>query len=121
MEEKNNTEVLLKSIISGIQEKKGNNIVSLNLAKLQSSLCDYFVICDAESTTQVDAIANSIEEKVFENLHQKAWKKNGYENAQWILIDYYDVVVHIFQKEYREYYKLQELWADAPIKHYDFE
>ena len=107
------TEKLVETVVLGMQEKKANNIIVLNLRKTDNSICDYFVICDAQSTTQVDAIADSIEELVQRNIGEKALHKEGFENAQWILLDFMDVVVHIFQTESREFYNLEEFWEDA--------
>ncbi len=106
---------LVTSIVSSIQEKKGDNIVTLDLTELDSKVCDYFVICNADSNTQVRAIADFIEENVREELGEKIWKKEGHDNSQWILLDYTNVVVHIFQTEYRDFYKLEKLWGDAKI------
>jgi len=110
------TDILVDVVIKGIQEKKGEEIVSLSLKKLENVICNYFIICHADSTTQVKAIAESIQKFVEENLQERVWKKEGFENAQWIILDYADVVVHVFQKPYRDYYRLEELWADADFK-----
>lgn len=114
---KEETQELLASIIRGIQNKRGNEIVSLNLEELQNSLCNYFVICDAESGRQVEAIAESVLDTVEQETRQKVWRKSGFENAQWVLLDYFDIVVHIFRREYRQHYKIEELWADARTQH----
>jgi ribosome-associated protein len=111
----NNTKPLVEAIIDGVRKIKGINIVNLNLSKLTDPVCESFIICHGESNTQVYAIANSVEKTVKETIGEKAWHKEGLENAQWILIDYANVVVHIFQKEYRDYYKLEDLWADAEV------
>ncbi|MBA7663098.1 Ribosomal silencing factor RsfS [subsurface metagenome] len=110
-----NNNLLLQNIIEGIKEKKGLEIIDLDLTKVQNSICDHFIICHANSNTQVSAIADSIEKKVKENLNQRVDHREGIENAMWILLDYTDVVVHVFQKEYRDYYCLEELWGDAHI------
>ena len=104
--------------INGIQEKKGNEIVRLDLRNIHSSVSDYFVICHAESTTQVRSIANSVEEEVFKALNQYPWRKEGYEHGEWILLDYIDVVVHIFKTDKREFYGIEDLWGDAEFKFY---
>lgn len=109
---------LLNLIIESIKEKKGREIVSINLAITSSSVCDYFVICHAASTTQVKAIADSVERKVKESYNITPGHIEGYQNAQWVLIDYASIVVHIFQTEYRTYYALEDLWADGEIKRY---
>ena len=108
------TEVLKDEIVKGIQEKKGLNITCLNLAKINSTVCDYFVVCHGTSNTHVNAIAESVEEQVNKQIGLKPSRKEGLVNAEWILLDYLDVVVHVFQQQVREYYKLEDLWADAP-------
>ena len=113
------TESLLETIVKGIQNKKGNDIVAVDLTVLENSFCQFFVICHGNSNIQVSAIAESIEERVREDLREKVWHREGLENAQWVLLDYGDVVVHIFQKEFRDFYNLEELWADANITHID--
>src|ERR1700710_1967855 len=104
--------------IFGIQEKKGNEIVRLDLRNIHSSVTDYFVICHADSSTQVKAIANSIEDEIFKALQQEPWRKEGLEYGEWILLDYVNVVVHIFRTDKREFYGVEELWGDAEIKSY---
>jgi len=104
--------------IHGIQEKKGNEIVRLDLRNLNSSVTDYFVVCHADSTTQVKAIANSIEDEIFKATQQEPWRKEGLEYGEWILLDYVDVVVHVFRTDKREFYGVEELWGDAEIKYY---
>jgi ribosome-associated protein len=113
---KDNTEKLVKTIIEGILEKQGKDVVKINLTKLDNMICKYFVICHADSTVQVNAIANAVEEFTKQNMKEKVWKKEGFENAQWILLDYSSIVVHIFQTEYRGFYNLEGLWGDAEIK-----
>lgn len=104
---------LLGCIINGIREKKGKEIITINLQDVENSICDHFVICEGDSSTQVNAIANSVEKEVREHLHKKTSNKEGFENAQWMILDYFDVIVHIFQPEARQHYRLEELWADA--------
>jgi ribosome-associated protein len=104
--------------IHGIQEKKGNEIVRLDLRNLNSSVTDYFVVCHADSTTQVKAIANSIEDEIFKATQQEPWRKEGLEYGEWILLDYVDVVIHVFRTDKREFYGVEELWGDAEIKYY---
>ena len=104
--------------IFGIQEKKGNDIVRLDLRNIFSSVSDYFVICHADSSTQVKAIANSIEEEIFKATQQEPWRKEGLEYGEWILLDYVDVVVHVFRTDKREFYGMEDLWGDAEIKMY---
>jgi len=104
--------------VHGIQEKKGNDIIRLDLRNINSSVADYFVICHADSATQVKAIANSVEEEVYKVLKQDPIRKEGLEHGEWILLDYFDVVVHIFRTDKREYYGVEDLWGDAEIKFY---
>ena len=104
--------------IHGMQEKKGNELVRLDLRNIKSSVADYFVICHADSATQVKAIANSVEEEVYKALQQDPWRKEGLVHGEWILLDYIDVVVHIFRTDKREFYGVEDLWGDAEIKSY---
>lgn len=111
--------ILTRAIVEGILEKKGQNIKVLDLRKIENSVCDYFIICEGNSNTQVDAIADSVEGMVKKNLNQRPYRSEGWENALWILIDYVNVVVHVFEKETRYFYNLESLWADAteiPVK-----
>ena len=114
-------EKLVETIVSAIEDKKGKDIVSLDLSGFDGAICSHFVVCNADSTTQVAAIAAAIEEKVSEQLGQSVWRIEGQQNAFWIAMDYVDVVVHIFQTELRSFYKLEELWADAPLTRYEYE
>ncbi|HJP63230.1 MAG TPA: ribosome silencing factor [Mucilaginibacter sp.] len=104
--------------IYGIQEKKGNDIVRLDLRNIFSSVSDYFVVCHAESATQVKAIASSVEEEIFKATQEEPWRKEGLEYGEWILLDYVDVVIHIFRTDKREFYGVEDLWGDAEIKYY---
>lgn len=106
---------LLDTIIQGIFEKKGKEVINIDLTRLNYSICDNFVICHGDSKTQVNAIADSVEEKVKKDLSVKAGHVEGKENAQWVIIDFIYIIVHIFQKEYRDYYKLEDLWSDGKI------
>ena len=112
-----NPDILINNIVSsaikGIEDTKGEEIITLKFTAEQTSLCDYFIICQANTDRQVKAIADSIEKTVREDLKKKPATIEGYNNAQWVLLDYYDVIVHVFQKEYREFYSLEKLWADA--------
>lgn len=112
---------LIDNIVGAIQDKKGHNIVSLDLTELEGTICDAFVICNADSTTQVDAIADGIVEELEEKLGDKPRRVEGKTNAAWIAIDYVDVMVHIFLTPLREYYRLEQLWADAPATRYESE
>jgi len=104
---------LIDLIVKGIQNKKGEDIVLLNLKEIGNAVADYFVICTGNSDTQIDAIASNIEKEVYLTAQQDPWKKEGYKNKDWILIDYVDVVVHIFKRDIREFYALEDLWGDA--------
>jgi ribosome-associated protein len=110
------SDFLTEIIIKGIQDKKGKDIVSIDLKSLQFAITDYFVVCHGTSNTQVQAIAESVEEEVRKAIGLKPWHKEGIMNAEWILLDYVDVVVHIFQENTRNFYQIENLWADAPIK-----
>lgn len=112
---------LKETIAEAIADKKGKNIVSLDLTGFDGAICNHFVVCNADSTTQVAAIADGIEEKVLERLGEKAWRIEGQQTGLWVAMDYVDVVVHIFLTELREFYKLEELWADAPMTRYEYE
>ena len=104
---------LISTIVDGIEEVKGEEINILDLRKIETRVCDYFVICEGSSNTQVNAIVNSINKKVRKSLKDKAWGIEGMENSEWVLMDYIDVVVHIFQKQKREFYDIEGLWGDA--------
>jgi len=110
------TEHLIDAIVEGIQRKKGIDIVKIDLTKINHSECKYFIICHGNSSTQVDSIAHSVEETVIELQNEKAWHIDGYRNSIWILLDYADIMVHVFQKEARQFYDLENLWADASIE-----
>ena len=107
---------IVEAAISGIKEKKGEDITTLHFTTEQNSFCEYFIICTADSNIQAKAIASSIEDTIREKVDIKPASREGLENAQWVLVNYLDVVVHIFQKEYREFYNLEGLWADAKIE-----
>ncbi|MDR6783539.1 Ribosomal silencing factor RsfS [compost metagenome] len=104
--------------VHGIQEKKGNDIVRLDLRELNSSVSDYFIICNADSATQVKAIADSVEEEIYKKTQTNPWRKEGLEHADWIILDYFDIVVHIFKTEKREFYGIEDLWGDAQSTSY---
>lgn len=106
-------DMLADIVVHGMQERKGIDIVKLNLQKLPNTITDYFIICHGTSRAQVEAIAESVQSEVKKAIGINAWHKEGYDNAEWILIDYFDVVVHIFIEEARNFYKLEKLWADA--------
>lgn len=103
-------------IVNSMADKKAKNIVCLNMEKVTNSICDFFVICEGASSVQVDAIARTVEEGVYNLTGEHAYHREGYENAEWILQDYIDVVVHIFQPQVRLFYNLEELWGDAELE-----
>lgn len=104
---------LISLVIKGMEDIKGENINLLDLRNIDNTVCDYFVICDGNSNTQVNAIVNSIKRVVSKGIQEKPYKIEGIENSKWVLIDYVNVVVHIFQKQTREYYDIEDLWGDA--------
>lgn len=108
-----NIESTVATIVSAMDSVKGKEIVTLDLRETGTAVTDYFVICHANSKTQVDAIADKVIDQVWENEHLKPYHVEGRDNTEWILIDFVDVVVHIFLQSARSYYKLEELWADA--------
>jgi ribosome-associated protein len=110
------TEQLIDAIVEGIQRKKGIDIVKIDLTKINHTECKYFIICHGNSNTQVDAISHSVEDTVIELLNEKAWHTDGYQNSIWVLLDYADIMVHIFQRDARQFYDLENLWADAHIE-----
>ncbi|NOQ26030.1 MAG: ribosome silencing factor [Bacteroidales bacterium] len=116
---KTNTKEIVAAAIEGILKIKGKDLVSLDLTEIENSVCKYFVICHGDSNVQVSALADSVLKNVREETGEKVWHKEGLDNATWVLLDYSDVVIHIFQKEYRDFYKLEELWADAKITAHD--
>jgi ribosome-associated protein len=105
---------IFKTIIHAIQEKKGENIVSLDLRKIPEAVSDFFVICEASSSTQVKAISDSIQAEVGNNCSELPYKHEGTQALQWVLIDYVNVVVHVMVPESRRFYKLEDMWSDAP-------
>lgn len=102
-------------VVRGMQDKKASDIVVLNLKHLKNAVADYFVICSASSDTQLDAIARSVEEEVEKSTGQMPWQSEGRQNREWVLLDYVDVVVHVFLRDRRSFYALEELWGDAEI------
>ncbi len=109
------TDLLITEIIRGIEDVKGENTTILDLREIDNTVCDYFIICDGNSNTQVSAISGSIQKNVGKKIKEKPWHVEGENNAEWILIDYVNVVVHVFQKQTREFYNLEGLWGDAKI------
>ncbi len=117
--QKNESEQLALTIVKAIQEKKGDNIKLMDLRNLDAAVTDFFVICSAQSDTQVDAIFRSIDEVVKKELGMDPYQVEGTDYSNWILLDYVDVVAHVFRDEIRDFYKLEDLWADAKTQ--DFE
>ena len=107
------TDQLITTILEGIEDVKGQHINILDLRNIDNTVCDYFIICEGTSNTQVNAIVNSIQKKVSKELRDKPWHVEGGDNAEWVLLDYVNVVVHVFQKHIREYYDIESLWGDA--------
>ena len=110
-----NTDSLINKIIEGIEEVKGQHITIIDLRDLENAVAKYFIIADGTSNTQVNAIADSVKKTVSKSLQQKPWHIEGEDNSEWILMDYVDVVTHIMQKPIRDYYNIEELWADAKV------
>ena len=104
---------IVTEIIKGIEEVKGQEIQILDLRDIENTVCDYFVICSGTSNTQVNAIVNSVQKLVSKSLKEKPWHIEGSDNAEWVLMDYVHVVVHVFQKHIREFYDIEGLWGDA--------
>lgn len=109
----NDSQILCDTIVEGMQENKANDIVVLDLREIESAVCDFFVICSGDSSTQVDGICNSVARYTRENLSEKPWKLEGKNNSEWILMDYVSVVAHVFYKETRTFYDIEDLWADG--------
>ncbi len=111
--ENSNSDQLISVILSGIEAVKGQEINILDLREIENTVCDYFIICEGTSNTQVNAIVNSVQKKVSKELKDKPWHIEGSDNAEWVLMDYVNIVVHVFQKQIRDYYDIESLWGDA--------
>lgn len=109
------TDELIATIIKGIDDVKGEDIQLLDLREIENTVCDYFVICSGTSNTQVKAISGSVQKTVSKELKDKPWHIEGLINAEWVLMDYVNVVVHVFQKQVRDFYDIESLWGDAKI------
>jgi ribosome-associated protein len=109
------TDELIALIIDGIEDVKGVEINLLDLREIENTVCDYFVICNGTSNTHVNAIVSSIQKKVSKSIQSKPWKVEGTDNSEWVLLDYVDVVVHVFQRPIRERYDIEGLWGDAKL------
>lgn len=109
------SEVLSEWVVEGMLDKKALDVVVMDLRDVKHAVADYFVVCSGNSDTQIDAISDSIEEQIHKRSKQNPWKREGQQNKEWILLDYVDVVAHVFNKEKRIFYGLEELWGDAKI------
>ena len=109
-------EQIVEKIVEGMQERKAKNIVVVNLTKLKESPCSYFVICEGDSSVHVNSIANSVKDWVREQIKVKPYATDGFENCEWIAMDYGQIIVHVFQRHTRAFYDIEHLWADAEIK-----
>src|SRR6187551_4026407 len=110
------SEILSEIIVKGMQEKKATDIVVIDLRKVKNAVADFFIVCSGNSDKQIDAIADSIDEEVFKALKENPWHVEGKNNKEWMLLDYIDVVAHVFRKDRREFYALERLWGDADIR-----
>jgi ribosome-associated protein len=106
---------LCRLVVHGMLEKKAANIVVMDMRKVKNSITDFFVICQGNTDTQIDAIATSVDDEVFKASKINPWHQEGKQNKEWILLDYIDVVVHVFRKDRRKFYDLESLWGDAII------
>lgn len=111
--ENSGADQLITTILSGIEDVKGKEITILDLRDIENTVCDYFIICEGTSNTHVNAIVNSIQKKVSKDLKDNPWHVEGSDNAEWVLIDYVNVVVHVFQRQTRTFYDIESLWGDA--------
>ncbi len=111
------SDVLVKIIIESIKQHKGKKMVSLDLRKIETAVCDFFIICHGTSSTHIASITENVKKDISKEMREKPWHTEGEANKEWILMDYFNVVVHIFNKEKRDFYKLENLWADANIKY----
>lgn len=109
------TKQLVESIVSGIQDKRGSDIVIVDLTHIEGAIANYFIICQGNSTTQVEVITRSVSDITYKNLKEKPLNVVGLENSEWVALDFVDVMVHIFQPEVRRFYNLEDLWDDAPL------
>ena len=109
-------EQIVSKIVEGIQERKGKGIVVVNLTKLKEAPCSYFVICEGDSSVHVNSVANSIKDWVRDEINIKPYATDGFENNEWIAMDYGQIIVHVFQRETRAFYNIENLWSDANLK-----
>jgi ribosome-associated protein len=114
------SEDLVKAVLKAMEDKKAKDITILDLQDIDHAITNYFIICHGSSKPQLEAIAQGVTEKTLEAAGAKPWHKEGFENAEWILLDYVDIVVHIFREDRRAFYQLEKLWADANITHHHY-
>ncbi len=112
---------LYKSIIKAIRDKKGENIISLDLRKIPEAVSDFFIVCEATSSIQIKAVADYVQEQVKLQCDENPYKFEGYQSLQWVLLDYINIVVHVMQPEARKFYKLEEMWSDAELRGHEEE
>ena len=110
---------IIKTIINAIQEKKGGNIISLDLRKIHEAVADFFIICEADNQPQVRAIAEHVEAEVGSKCKENPYHHEGYNNLQWVLVDYVNVVVHVMLSETRKFYRLEEMWSDSAAENHE--
>ena len=115
------SDTLAELVVRGMQDKKASDIVVLNLKELKNAVADYFIICSANSDTQLEAVARSVEEEIEKVTGESPWQTEGRTNREWVLLDYVDVVVHVFLRDRRKFYALEELWGDADISYIEAE
>jgi ribosome-associated protein len=115
------SDTLADLVVRGMQDKKASDIVVLNLKELKNAVADYFIICSANSDTQLEAVARSVEEEIEKVTGESPWQTEGRTNREWVLLDYVDVVVHVFLRDRRKFYALEELWGDADIRYIESE
>ena len=115
------SDTLADLVVRGMQDKKASDIVVLNLKELKNAVADYFIICSANSDTQLDAVARSVEEEIEKVTGESPWQTEGRTNREWVLLDYVDVVVHVFLRDRRKFYALEDLWGDANISYIESE
>ena len=113
---KDESSLLINNVLEALFEKGAENVIKLDMRKLENPVCDYFIICHAQSSTQVDALAESVMMKAKKEAGERPFHKEGLENCFWVLLDYGNVIVHIFMEEYRRFYNLEGLWADAELE-----
>ena len=114
-----NSESLSKVIVEGMLEKKATDVLVMDLRGINGAFADFFILCNGNSDTQVDAISDSIEEYVEKHIDERVWRKEGHKNKEWILLDFVDVVANVFKKETRSFYNLEQLWGDAKLNYID--